>query len=579
MPDSGHTGKIASTMQDFPLTITHLLRHGQTVHGRSEVISFDGEQTSSSSFVEVAARMERLAAALVGLGVGPGDRVATLMWNSQEHLEAYFAVPCMGAVLHTLNLRLAPADLARIMAEAGDKVVMVHTSLLPLLSAVLPAVPSIEKVLVVADPGQPAFSGATDGPVPHLDYEELLAAQRGGYEWPELDERSAAAICYTSGTTGVPRGVAYSHRSTFLHAFSCTSGSAFVVGAEDRVLPLVPMFHVNAWGLPFASWMTGATLVMPQRWLLGGPVCKLIKSARPTCAAGVPTIWGSLLAYADEHPEEADFSSLRLAMSGGSALPLAMMEKFRDVHGVHMSQGWGMTETSPVCTFALVGRPASAEPEPGESSPDESSSDGSSRAESTAENGRGKTGPLTAGRLLAGVEMRIVTQDGEVAPWDGATVGEVEVRGPWITGSYLGGAEAAQFHEGWFRTGDLGTLDADGYLYLSDRLKDTIKSGGESISSIRLEDELMAQPDVAEAAVVGVPDERWGERPLAVVVRRPGSTVSGDDLKAHLSARVVRWWVPDHWVFVDELPKTSVGKYDKKVLRSRYAAGELGSPA
>ena len=549
-------------MQDFPLTITHLLRHGQTVHGRSEVISFDGEQTSSSSFTEVATRMERLAAALAGLGVGPGDRVATLMWNSQEHLEAYFAVPCMGAVLHTLNLRLAPADLARIMAEAGDKTVLVHASLLPLLSAVLPGVPTVETVLVVADPGQPPFSGGANGPVEHLDYEELLAAQSPGYAWPEIDERNAAAICYTSGTTGVPRGVAYSHRSTFLHAFSCSSGSAFVVGAEDKVLPLVPMFHVNAWGLPFASWMTGATLVMPQRWLLGGPVCKLIKLARPTCAAGVPTIWGSLLAYADEHPEDIDFSSLRLAMSGGSALPVAMMEKFRDRHGVFMSQGWGMTETSPVCTFGLVGLP-----EP----------DGTGGDEGGASTTTSKSGPLSAGRLLPGVEMRIVTQDGDVAPWDGATVGEVEVRGPWITGSYIGGQEQAQFHDGWFRTGDLGALDPDGFLYLSDRLKDTIKSGGEWISSIRLEDELMAHPDVAEAAVVGVPDERWGERPLAVIVRRRGSSVTAEELKEHLSSRVVRWWAPDHWVFVDELPKTSVGKYDKKVLRTRYAAGDLGS--
>ncbi len=535
-------------MQDFPLTITHLLRHGQTVHGRSQVVSFDGEQTSSSSFAEVADRMERLAAALAGLGVGPGDRVATLMWNSQEHLEAYFAVPCMGAVLHTLNLRLAPADLARIMAEAGDKVVLVHASLLPLLSAVVAGVPTVEKVLVVDDPGQPPFSGGPDGPIARLNYEELLAAQEPGYDWPELDERSAAAICYTSGTTGVPRGVAYSHRSTFLHAFSCSSGSAFVIGAEDRVLPLVPMFHVNAWGLPFASWMNGATIVMPQRWLLGGPVCKLIKLARPTCAAGVPTIWGSLLAFADEHPDEVDFSSLRLAMSGGSALPVAMMEEFRDRYGVHMSQGWGMTETSPVCTFGLVGLP-----------------------------GEDKSGPLSAGRLLPGVEMRIVTQDGDVARWDGATVGEVEVRGPWITGSYIGGVETAQFHDGWFRTGDLGTLDPEGYLYLSDRLKDTIKSGGEWISSIRLEDELMAYPDVVEAAVVGVPDERWGERPLAVVVRRRNSTVTAEQLKDHLMSRVVRWWAPDHWVFVDELPKTSVGKYDKKVLRARYAAGELGA--
>ncbi len=441
--------------------------------------------------------------------------MATLMWNSQEHLEAYFAVPCMGAVLHTLNLRLAPPDLARIMAEVGDKVVIVHASLLPLLSAVAPGVPTLEKVVVVDDPGQTTSSAPPRGAVDHLRYEELLGAQPAGYPWPELDEKTAAAICYTSGTTGVPRGVVYSHRSTFLHAFASGSGSVFVLGPEDRVLPLVPMFHVNAWGLPYGAWMNGASIVMPQRWLLGGPVCQLIKLARPTKAAGVPTILGSLLAYADEHPDDVDFSSLRLFTSGGAALPVSMMEAFRDGYGVQMAQGWGMTETSPVCTFGPVGRP-----------------------------GEDEAGPLSAGRILAGVEMRIVMPDGEIAPWDGATVGEVEVRGPWVTGSYLGGVEAGQFHDGWLRTGDLGSVDQDGQLYLSDRLKDTIKSGGEWISSIRLEDELMAHPGVQEAAVIGVPDARWGERPLAVVVCRRDVPLSVEELKDHLTSRVVRWWPP-----------------------------------
>ncbi len=549
-------GEIASTMQDFPLTITHLFRHGATVHGRSEVVNFDGEQTSTVSFAEVARRIERLATGLAGLGVGRDERVATLMWNSQEHLEAYFAVPCMGAVLHTLNLRLGPEDLARIMVEAGDKVLLVHASLLPLASAVVPKVPSLEHLVVAMDPGQTGHPASQDGAVECLSYEDLLAAQEPGYDWPELDERSAAAICYTSGTTGTPRGVAYSHRSSFLHTLSVSTGSVMALGASERVLPLVPMFHVNAWGIPYAGWTAGATLVMPHRWLLGGPVCKLIKQARPTCAAGVPTIWGSLLAYADEHPEDVDFSSLRVAMSGGSALPAATMEKFRDRYGVQMSQGWGMTETSPVCAFALVG---------------------GAEAEGFGTEGTGgeRRGPLSAGRLLPGVEARIVAPDGTVAPWDGVTVGELEVRGPWVTGSYLGGAEPGQFHEGWLRTGDLGALDEDGYLYLSDRLKDTIKSGGEWISSMRLEDELMAHPGVLEAAVVGVPDERWGERPLAVVVRRRDTSVSVDELRTYIGSKVVRWWAPDHWAFVDELPKTSVGKYDKLTLRARYASGEL----
>lgn len=539
--------EIASTMQDFPLTVTHLFTHGRSVHSRSEVVSFDGEQTTATTFAEVAVRVERLAAALAGLGVGPGDRVATLMWNSQEHLEAYFAVPCMGAVLHTLNLRLAQEDLARIMAEASDTVVLVHASLLPLLSAVAPSVPTLRSVVVADDPGQPGFTGGQEGPVEYFAYKELLAASPPGYAWPELDERSAAAICYTSGTTGGPRGVVYSHRSTFLHAITVSTGSVFALSSVERLLPLVPMFHVNAWGIPYAGWVSGASLIMPHRWLLGGPVCKLIKLARPTKACGVPTIWGSILAYADEHPDEADLSSLKMVTSGGAALPTSIMEAFRDHYAVQMAQGWGMTETSPVCTFARLDRP------------------------------REHNMPLSAGRLLPGVEMRVVTPEGQIAPWDGATVGELEVRGPWVTGSYLGGVGPGQFHAGWLRTGDLGTIDRDGYVSISDRLRDAIKSGGEWISSIRLENELMSHPGVLEVAVVGVPDERWGERPLAAVVCRRGVAVSADELKVLVASRFPRWWAPDHWAFVDELPKTSVGKYDKLALQAAYAAGKLGA--
>ncbi len=532
-------------MQEFPLTLTHLLRHGQTVHRRSQVVSFDGEAVSAASFADVAVRAERLAAALAALGVGRGDRVATLMWNSQEHLEAYLAVPCMGAVLHTLNLRLAPEDLARVMAEAGDRVVLAHASLLPLLAAVQAGVPTLEHVLVADDPGVAAPALAEGGAVRYGRYEQALAEAAPGYPWPELDERETAAICYTSGTTELPRGVAYSHRSVFLHTLGVSSGAVFALDPGQRVLPLVPMFHVNAWGLPYAAWVQGATLVMPHRWLLGGPVCRLVRVARPTTAAGVPTIWASVLEYAAEHPDEVDFSSLRLATSGGAALPMAMVETFRDRYGVQMGQGWGMTETSPVCTYNLVGGAGQREGQ-----------------------------PLSAGRVVPGVEMRIVAPDGAVAPWDGATVGEVEVRGPWVTGSYIGeGQGRQQFHDGWLRTGDIGCLDEDGYLVLSDRLKDVIKSGGEWISSLRLEDQLMAHPAVADVAVVAVPDQRWGERPLAVVVVRRGQAVTAEELREHLSGRVAHFWLPERWEFVDEIPKTTVGKYDKLALRARYGAG------
>ena len=538
-------GALTSTMQDFALTLTHLLRHGQTVHRRSQVVSFDGEAVSTASFADVATRAERLAGALAALGVRRGERVATLMWNSQEHLEAYFGVPCMGAVLHTLNLRLAPEDLARVMAEAGNRVVLAHASLLPLLAAVQDRVPTLEHVLVAEDPGLPGVELPDGGAVRYAGYEHALAEAAPGYPWPELDERETAAICYTSGTTELPRGVAYSHRSVFLHTLAVSSGAVFALDPAQRVLPLVPMFHVNAWGIPYAAWAQGATLVMPHRWLLGGPVCRLVRLARPTTAAGVPTIWASVLDYAAEHPDEVDFSSLRLATSGGAALPMSMVETFRDRYGVQMGQGWGMTETSPVCTYNLVGGPGQRE-------------------------GR----PLPAGRVIPGVEMRIVAPDGAVAPWDGATVGEVEVRGPWVTGSYIGdGHGRQQFHDGWLRTGDIGCLDEDGYLVLSDRLKDVIKSGGEWISSLRLEDQLMAHPAVADVAVVAVADPRWGERPLAVVVVRRGETVTAEELREHLSGRVAHFWLPERWEFVDEIPKTTVGKYDKLALRARYGAG------
>ncbi|MGH9105703.1 MAG: long-chain-fatty-acid--CoA ligase [Acidimicrobiales bacterium] len=540
---------MGTTMQDFPLTVTHLFRHGQQVHARSEVVSFDGESISATSYAEVAERTERLAGALAGLGIERGDRVGTLMWNSQEHLEAYFAVPCMGAVLHTLNLRLPPADLGQIMAEAGDRVVIAHASLLPLLLAAAGEVPCLETVLVAADPGLPAPALGRQGAVEYAPYEDALSAAGPWSSWPELEERSPCAICYTSGTTDLPRGVVYSHRSTFLHALCTSTGAVFSLGTDDAVLPLVPMFHVNAWGIPYASWMQGATIVMPHRWLMGGPVCKLIKLARPTAASGVPTIWASLLEFADEHPSEVDFSSLRLASSGGAALPRAIMETFRDRWGVQMGQGWGMTETSPVCTYTLVG---------GE--------------------GEREDKPLSAGRIVPGVEMRVVTPEGDIAPRDGSSVGEIEVRGPWVTASYIGEDEqgargAGQFHDGWLRTGDIGTLDEDGYLTISDRLKDVVKSGGEWISSLRLENELMAHPGVAEAAVVAVPDDRWGERPMAFVVLRRGATVGEDDLKKYLDGRVPHWWAPGHWAFVAEIPKTSVGKYDKVALRARFPGG------
>jgi fatty-acyl-CoA synthase len=527
-------------MQDFPLTIAHLLRHGQTVHGRSLVATFDGEGVSRATFTEVAERAERLAAALARLGIAQGDRVATFAWNNQTHLEAYLAIPSMGAVLHTLNIRLFPEQLAFVINHGEDRVVILDDSLVPLVARVADQLKTVEHFIVIGSgDGQPLANV--------LRYDELLAAEQPGLPWPDLDERSAAVMCYTSGTTGDPKGVAYSHRSTFLHSMSVNTVSVLGIDQYDKILVIVPMFHANAWGTPYAGWMAGADFVMPQRFLQAEPLTRLIALERPTLSAGVPTIWNDILQFGQQH--EIDLSSLRMVTAGGSAVPRSLMEKFQDRFGVRMIQGWGMTETSPVCALAYP--PKGTDP----------ADDLKWRART--------------GRVLPGVELRIVAEDGTVLPNDGRSLGEIEVRGPWITGSYYRDPAPEKFHDGWLRTGDVGTLDDYGFMQITDRTKDVIKSGGEWISSVELENALMAHPDVIEASVVGVPDDRWDERPLACIVLRPESSVTPGELREWLASRVAKWWLPERWAFVDEIPKTSVGKFDKKALRARQQAGDL----
>jgi fatty-acyl-CoA synthase len=380
-----------------------------------------------------------------------------------------------------------------------------------------------------------------------LRYDDLLAAEQPGFAWPALDERTAAAMCYTSGTTGNPKGVVYSHRSTYLHSMQACAASSFSVSQDDRVLLIVPMFHANAWGLPYAAWMAGADLLMPGRFLQAEPLCRLIAAERPTLSGAVPTIWNDILRFAESHP--VDLASLRFVACGGSAVPRSLMERFQERHGVRIVQAWGMTETSPTCAIALPPK-------------------GSAAAEEM--DWRAKTG-----RVVAGVELRIVDDAGQELDWDGRSAGEIEVRGPWITASYYRDPAADKFHDGWLRTGDVGTVDAFGFIQITDRAKDVIKSGGEWISSVELENAIMAHPEVIEAAVVGIPDERWQERPLACVVLGPGATVTPAALRAFLGERVARWWIPDHWTFIGEVPKTSVGKFDKKVLRAQHAEGKL----
>jgi len=533
-------------MQDFPLTLTHILRHGARVHRRSQVLTYTGDAVRSATFAEVAQRAAQLAGALAGLGVGPDDRVGTFMWNTQEHLEAYFAVPCQGAVLHTLNLRLPANQLVHIVNAAADKVIFIHASVVPLLAKVAEQFTTVERYVVVDDTGAAAEAAGALAPFAEVcQYESLL----GGppvTEWPDLDERQAGSMNFTSGTTGDPKGVVYSHRSMFLHAMGVSNAGVLPMTDRDRVLVVVPMFHVNAWGLPYAAWMAGADIVMPARFLQGGPLTAVIEATRPTFSSGVPSIWNDMLGYLESHPE-ADISSLHTLTAGGSAVPAHLIEAYGR-RGIQILQGWGMTETSPVCTIAQPPRGAALD-------------DLGWRSK--------------AGRVIPGVELRIITAEGAEAAWDGETVGEIEVRGPWITGSYFGEPTPEKFHDGWLRTGDVGHLDDYGFVTITDRVKDVIKSGGEWISSVDLENTLMGHPEVHEASVVGVPDERWGERPLAVIVRRPGSQLSAEELSVWVAERVARWWIPERWSFIDEVPKTSVGKFDKKLIRQRYAQEEL----
>jgi fatty-acyl-CoA synthase len=540
---------VLSTMMDVPLTVTSLMRYGTSVYGDSEVVTCTGDGVRRQSYAQTGARVAQLANALRELGVDGDQRVATLLWNNAEHLEAYLAVPSMGAVLHTLNLRLDPAQIGYIANHAGDYVIITEPTLAPLLAKVLPHLETVRHI-VVTGPATGAGAAPADalvgaGHEVHF-YEELLAEAPESFSWPDLDERSAAAMCYTSGTTGMPKGVAYSHRSTYLHSMGVCLGNVFGLSDQDRVLPVVPMFHANAWGLAYASVLAGADLIMPDRFLQPEPLVRLIEAERPTIAGAVPTIWNGLLQYI--RANGGDVSSLRLVPCGGSAVPHSLMEAFEKELGVPILHAWGMTETSPLGSVARAPRGVSEE-----------------------ESWHYRD---TQGRLFCTVEGRLVGDNGEVLPHDGKAVGEVEVRGPWITGSYYMDDDPAKFHDGWLRTGDVGTIDRLGYVTLTDRAKDVIKSGGEWISSMELENALMAHPDVSEAAVIGVPDEKWSERPLAAVVLREGATVTPEELKAFLSERVPRWQLPERWSFIDEVPKTSVGKFAKTRMRDAYARGD-----
>ena len=528
---------------DFPLTLQHARRRMRDCHPSAQVVTLTAEGTVRASFGEVNERVDRLARVLERLGVEQGDRVATFAWNNQRHFELYMAIPCVGAVLHTLNIRLFAEQLTYIVNHAEDRVIFVDDSVVPLLEPLAPTFEGVRHFVVMGD--------GDAGSLPNvLRYEELLEeAGAGPFEYPELDERQASALCYTSGTTGNPKGVLYSHRSICLHAMASLMADNLGLSRRERALVVVPMFHANAWGIPHAAALCGADLVMPDRFLQAEPLVRAIESERPTVVGCVPTIFADLLRYADTH--EVDLTSLTNSVCGGSAVPRQLMKDFQERHGVVIHQGWGMTETSPVATFS----------EP---------------SEARGHDERYWDERALQGKPLPWVELRLMGDDGEEVPWDGESTGEIQVRGPWIASSYYKDDSGNEKFQGeWLRTGDIAAIDEQAFVRITDRSKDVIKSGGEWISSVELENELMAHPDVIEAAVIAKPDERWAERPLCCVVLWEGSTAGPQELIEHLRPRVAKWWLPDEFAFIAEVPKTSVGKFDKKVLRARLQEGSL----
>lgn len=526
------------TMDDYPLTLTSVVERAENFHSEKDVVSRRPNGSVARTTLGACARRARsLASALAGLGVGDGDKVATLLWNQAEHLEMYFAVPAMGAVIHTLNPRLHPDELVFIFNDAQDRVLVIDESLLEVLEQVRPRYQFDHIIVVTHDTSAPAGT---------LDYESLFDEVKP-MQWPVLDERRAAVMCYTSGTTGRPKGVVYSHRSLVLHSMAAALPDALSVSARDTVLPVVPMFHVNAWGLPYAAALLGAHLVLPGPKLDPVSVLDLIETEQVTMTAGVPTVWMAMLDALDAEPNRWDLSRLDRLIVGGAAASRSLLEGY-DRHNLQVVQAWGMTETAPMGAVSRL--PGNME----------------NCGDDEKYNFRSRQGVA-----MPFFDIRARHEGGTLIEWDDAAMGELEVRGPWVASAYHNGTGADSFTaDGWFRTGDIVRIDSRGCIRICDRSKDLVKSGGEWISSVDLENHLMAHPAVAEAAVIAIPDARWGERPLAVITLRSGMTAAPESLREHLAEEFARWQLPDRFEYVSSIPRTATGKFKKKDLREQF---------
>lgn len=529
-------------MMNMPLLISSLIRHADREHGDTEIVSRTIEgPIHRYTFRDAHRRTRQLANALAGMGVTPGDRIATLAWNGFRHFELFYAISGVGAVCHTVNPRLFHEQLIYILNDAEDQYVFIDLTFIPLLEKLVPALRSLQGVVIMTDRAHMPRTSLPNV----LCYEELIQASSDRFEWPQFEENTASSLCYTSGTTGSPKGVLYSHRSNVLHTYALALPDSYCLSARDVMLPAVPMFHANAWGIPYACAMTGAKLVLPGCELDGASLYQLFEQEKVTVTGGVPTVWFGLFAYMKQH--NLRFSTLQRTLVGGSAAPPAMIETFEDDYGVQVLHAWGMTELSPLGTVCTLKEKNAALPL-------------SQRRAVLAKQGR----------VIFGVNMKIIDDAGSELPRDGRTFGNLMVRGPWICQRYFKAEDVEILRDGWFSTGDVATIDPDGYIQITDRSKDVIKSGGEWISSIDLENCAVGHPCVAEAAVVGVPHSKWGERPLLLIVRVPGMAVSREAILKFLTPKVAKWWLPDDVVFVDALPHTATGKLLKTTLREQY---------